>query len=156
MRRRKPIGEFTKLLLIICVTSAVFAAIAVKVYKTEHAPERVLNAVVEPMVTDMANAKWNGQVLTKYSTPEFRQWLLDNNHADGMPGFSYLGKVKKYIGMEQLEAHSDFATLTADFQFEAGPGSVTLQLSQRGGRWLIYSFKVESPLFHPVPTAPHG
>jgi hypothetical protein len=41
----------------------------------------------------------------------------------------------------------DAAAFIAEFLFEAGPASITLQMVNREGKWLIYSFNIDSPVF---------
>ena len=145
----------TKFFAILIFVVAVVGGGGFKIHQVYYAPERVLNKIVEPMIKDISRSKWSGDALRRYATPEFQKWMITNNVTNGMPGFSMLGNVKKYIGIQQLRTNEeeDAAALVSEVQFTAGTAYVILQLSKRNGRWLIYSFNIESPLFKAVPEA---
>jgi hypothetical protein len=152
-------SRVVKPLVITGLAFAVVAGILFSIYKYNTDPERVLGKLVPPMVGELAASGWDAPTIMKYSTPEFRQWMIANKLTAGMPGFAYLGREKKFIDIADFAINDDknFAILKADFVFDAGPASVTLQMAKRGKYWLIYSFSVDSPLFKkPVaePAAP--
>ena len=133
-----------KILVILLVIFVVMGGGALWIYKFSSEVQGELNAAIEPMIREMSAARWSREVIDKYASPELEKWLVDNKMDNGMPGLSVLGNIREYKGVQSFDASSNAAELVAEVKFDSGDAYISLQISKRGGKWLMNSFNIDS------------
>ncbi len=134
-----------KILIILGLVVATAAGGLLVYYSVRDRTETELAQAVEPMIRDLATAKWSNEAFDRYSSDELKQWFAQHNQADGMPELAVLGSLKEYRGIDQYTLNGDAALVVAMAVFDVGETYFDLRLVKRGGRWQMMAITVDSP-----------
>ena len=114
-----------------------------------NSKRHAMGALVQPMLTDMAEHNWRMQTVSNYASPEFKRWYRRHGNQTTFEQFRALGPVMNFgqvLGFEQkVQDGVTLAQIVLRVDFAQAARIVKIKLIKRDTPWQFYHIDLFLP-----------
>lgn len=135
--------RWAKIVLILSLVLAGLAGSGALIFTKLSGARAELDAIVEPMIREMADHRWDRATMLKYASPRLTEHVEEKGFGFDPYPLAALGPVTEYVGVQEFKKSSQKATVMTIVNFTAGTARIHIIMSRHGDAWLVDNFNIQ-------------